>query len=187
MSSYRNKTSHPYYRINHRITASTIRLIDAKAKQIGVLTLSQALEMAKDSDLDLVEIAPKAKPPVVKLISFSKFKYQQAKKIKAEKKNDRGGDLKEIQAQPFIGQGDYQTKLNKAKKFFNTGNKVKISIKFLGRQITHKEFGYDLVERFKTDLGELAAPEGDSKLIDKRLITIFAPIKKSKKTNEKTK
>jgi translation initiation factor IF-3 len=186
MSSYKNKTNTPYFRINHRITASTVRLIDAKAKQIGVLTLSQALQMAQDNNTDLVEIAPKAKPPVVKLISFTKFKYQQAKKMKAEKKGDRGGDLKEIQAQPFIGEGDYQTKLSKAKKFFNTGNKVKISIKFLGRQITHKEFGYNLVERFKTDFGQLGVPEGESKLIGKRLITIFAPVKKSKKTNEKT-
>ena len=183
MGSYKTKQNNKFYRINHQISSPTIRLIQGDGKQIGVISLSQALQQAQQTGLDLVEIAPKAKPPVVKLINYSKFKYQEAKKLKAEKKGVQGGELKEIQAKPFIGQGDYQTKLKRAKKFLNTGNKVKLSIKFLGRQITHKEFGYNLIERFKTDLSSVAIPEGESRLIGKRLITTFTTVKK---TNEKS-
>lgn len=176
------RTRFPFYKINQYITAPEIRLIDEKAKQIGILSLSEALGKAQATGLDLVEIAPKAKPPVVKLISFAKFKYQEAKKAKAEKRGSQKGGLKEIQAKPFIGQGDYETKLKRAQKFLNTGNKVKLSIKFLGRQIIHKEFGYELVERFKKDLAPIATEEGETRLIGKRLITTFTFIKK---TNEK--
>jgi len=169
---------HQYYRINYQINAQTVRLIDEEAKQIGVITMTEARAMAQDQGLDLVEIAPKAVPPVVKLISYSKFKYQEAKKLKAEKKGNKGGDLKEIQMTPFIGQGDYETRVKKATSFFATGNKVKLSIKFQGRQIAHQEFGYDLAKRFKTDLAEIAAPEGEPKLIGKKLFIIYSPIKK---------
>ena len=182
MGSYRNKQNKKFYRINHQITAPTIRLIQSDGKQIGVISIAQAHQQAHQTGLDLVEIAPKAKPPVVKLINFAKFKYQEAKKLKAEKRGSQKGGLKEIQAKPFIGQGDYQTKLKRAKKFLNTGNKVKLSIKFLGRQIIHKEFGYDLVERFTKDLAPTAIPEGESRLVGKRLITTFTAVKK---TNEK--
>lgn len=182
MGSYRNKQNKKFYRINHQITASTIRLIQNGGTQIGIISLSQALQQAQQTGLDLVEIAPKASPPVVKLINFAKFKYQEAKKLKAEKKGSQKGRLKEVQAKPFIGQGDYQTKLKRAKKFLKTGNKVKLSIKFQGRQIIHKEFGYDLVEKFKKDLAPTVIPEGESRLVGKRLITTFTT---AKKTNEK--
>ena len=189
MGSYRNKRNKKYYRINQWITAPTIRLLQADGKQLGVLTLNEARQKAQESGLDLVEIAPKAKPPVVKLIDFAKFKYQEAKKLKAEKKGSKAGGLKEIQANPFISQNDYQTKLKRAIKFLNTGNKVKLSIKFHGRQIIHKEFGHDLVEKFKNDLIDIATPEGTSRFMGKRLITIFTVVKKKtaikKDTNEK--
>jgi len=154
MGSYRNNKNKKFYRINQYITAPTIRLIQDDGKQIGVVSIREALQKAQQSGLDLVEIAPKAKPPVVKLINFAKFKYQEAKRLKAEKKGSRRGELKEIQMKPFIGQGDYQTKLKKIEKFLNTGNKVKLSIKFLGRQIIHKEFGYDLIEKLKKETNE---------------------------------
>jgi len=172
---------HQYFRINHQITAPTVRLIDEDAKQIGVLSIFEARQHSIDTGLDLVEIAPRAVPPVVKLISYSKFKYQEAKKLKAEKKGNKGGELKEIQMTPFIGQKDYEDRVKKSQVFLSTGNKVKLSIKFQGRQISHQEFGHNLVKKFTTDLAEYAAPEGNSKLIGKRLFLIFSPVKKKNK------
>ncbi len=189
MGSYKSKQNKRFYRINHYITAPTVRLIQADGKQIGILPLTEAHQKANQADLDLVEIAPKANPPVVKLINFAKFKYQEAKKRKIEKRSNRGGGLKEIQMKPFIGLGDYHTKIKKAKKFLSTGNKVKLSIKFQGRQIIHQEFGYDLVEKVKKDLIETGSPEGEARLVGKRLLITFTGIKNkpTKKNNEKNK
>lgn len=170
-----------YYRINRQITAPNLRLLDEEGKQIDVVTLAEAIQLSQESGLDLVEVASNAVPPVVKLIEYSKFKYQEAKKAKAEKKGMKGGETKEIQMTPFIGQGDYDTRIKKAKEFLATGNKVKLSIKFQGRQIQKPEFGHLLVERFKNDLAEFSAPEGTPKLIGKRLLITFTPIKKTKK------
>lgn len=170
-----------YYRINRQITAPSLRLLDEDGKQINVVTLAEAFQLSSESGLDLVEVASKAVPPVVKLIEYSKFKYQEAKKAKAEKKGIKGGETKEIQMTPFIGQGDYDTRIKKSKEFLTTGNKVKLSIKFQGRQIQKPEFGYQLVERFKNDLIDISAPEGSAKLIGKRLLITFSPVKKSKK------
>jgi translation initiation factor IF-3 len=176
-----------FYKINQYITATDVRLLDEAGKQIGVMPLWQARQKSQETGLDLVEISGNASPPVIKLIEFAKFKYQESKKLQAEKKGQKkGGELKEIQMTPFIGQGDYETKLKNSLKFLSTGNKVKLSIKFQGRQITRKEFGFDLINKFKTDLQELGLPEGEAKLIGKRLSIIFTPQKKTnKKDNEK--
>lgn len=179
MSSFRNKTQNQkFYRINQYINATEVRLLDDQGKQIGVVSISEARRQSQETGLDLVEVNGKAIPPVVKLISFSKFKYQESKKLQAEKKGVKGGELKEIQMTPFIGQNDYQTRVDKAKRFFATGNKVKLSIKFQGRQVAHQEFGFKIVEKFKADLLEIAAPEGEARLIGKRLMITFSPSKK---------
>ena len=180
---FRNDTR---FRANFQITAPTVRLLTDDGKQIGVMTLAEAKQQSSDTGLDLVEVGPNAKPPVVKLISFSKFKYQEAKKQQAEKKGSKGGEIKEIQMTPFIGPGDYETRLNRAKEFLTTGNKIKLSIKFQGRQITRKEFGYQLIDKFKADLAEYATLEGDARLLGKRLFQTLTPLKKSTKKNEKT-
>ncbi len=170
-----------FYKINRQITAPTVRLLSADGKQIGVVSLSEALRQSQETGLDLVEINGKAVPPVIKLIEFSKFKYQEAKKAKAEKKGIKGGETKEIQMTPFIGSADYETRVKKAKEYLSSGNKVKLSIKFLGRQIQKPEFGHQLVEKYKNDLAEISAPEGEAKLIGKRLYITFTPVKKTKK------
>ncbi len=188
MSSFKSNTNHKFYKINHYITAPTIRLLDEHGKQIDVMSLSEARSRAQESGLDLVEVAGNAVPPVVKLISFSKFKYQESKKLKAEKKGVKGGEMKEIQMTPFIGQGDYETRLKRAQKFLATGNKIKLSIKFQGRQMSHQEFGHNLITKFKTDLKDQAVAEGDAKLIARRLILTFTPSRKKGVTNnEETK
>ena len=169
-----------YFKINRQITAPTLRLLDEDGKQINVVSLAEAIQLSQESGLDLVEVASSAVPPVVKLIEFSKFKYQEAKKAKAEKKGMKGGETKEVQMTPFIGQGDYDTRVKKSREFLTTGNKVKLSIKFQGRQIQKPEFGHQLVERFTNDLAEVSAPEGTAKLIGKRLLITFTPVKKTK-------
>jgi translation initiation factor IF-3 len=190
MATYRNQNqSHKYYKINQYITSPEVRLIDEEAKQIGILSLSEARNKAAETGLDLVEIAPLAKPPVVKLIEFTKFKYQEAKKLKAEKRGIKGGDMKEIQMTPFISDNDYDTGIKKAIRFLTTGNKVKLSIKFQGRQIQRKEFGYNLVNKFVADLKDYGSPESEAKLIGKRLLFTLTPTnnkKKPVKTNHET-
>jgi len=189
MATYRNLNQNKkFYKINHYIIAPEVRLIDEDAKQIGVMSIADARKLSFESGLDLVEIAANAKPPVVKLIEFAKFKYQEAKKLKSEKKGLKGGETKEIQMTPFISDNDYETGIKKAQRFLTTGNKVKLSIKFQGRQIQHQEFGHNLVEKFKTDLAEFGSPEGESKLMGKRLMFTLGPSKKKvQKTNEETK
>jgi translation initiation factor IF-3 len=189
LATYRNQNQNrKFYKINQYISAPEVRLIDEDAKQIGVVTISEARRMAMETGLDLVEVAPLAKPPVVKLIEFTKFKYQEAKKLKAEKKGVKGGEMKEVQMTPFISDNDYDTGIKKSIRFLTTGNKVKLSIKFQGRQIQRKEFGYNLIEKFKTDLKDYGSPEGEAKLIGKRLLFTLAPTKKKpvKKEDEKT-
>ena len=182
MSSFKNKNSNrKFYKINQYITASEVRLLDDQGKQIGVMSISEARNMSQESGLDLIEINGNAVPPVIKLLSFSKFKYQEAKKAKAEKKGIKGGETKEIQMTPFIGSADYETRVKKAKEYLSSGNKVKLSIKFLGRQIQKPEFGHQLVEKYKNDLAEISTPEGEAKLIGKRLYITFTPVKKTKK------
>lgn len=189
MATYRNQNqSHKYYKINQYITAPEVRLIDEEAKQIGVLSIAEARIQAQETGLDLVEIAPLAKPPVVKLIEFTKFKYQESKKLKAEKRGIKGGDTKEIQMTPFISDNDYDTGIKKAQKFLTTGNKVKLSIKFQGRQIQRKEFGYNLINKFTADLKDYGSPESEAKLMGKRLLFTISPTTKKKtiKTNNET-
>ncbi len=179
MATYRNQNqSRKFYKINQYISAPEVRLIDEDAKQIGVLSIGEARRMSQETGLDLVEVAPLAKPPVVKLIEFTKFKYQESKKLKSEKKGIKGGETKEVQMTPFISDNDYDTGIKKSQKFLTTGNKVKLSIKFQGRQIQRKEFGYSLVEKFKNDLKYYGAPEGEAKLMGKRLLFTLAPSKK---------
>lgn len=179
MATYRNQNQNKkIYRTNQYISAPEVRLIDEDARQIGIVSISEARRMSQETGLDLVEIAPLAKPPVVKLIEFTKFKYQESKKLKSEKKGIKGGEMKEIQMTPFISSNDYETGLKKAQRFLTTGNKVKLSIKFQGRQIQKKEFGYNLISKFTADLKDFGSPEGEAKLMGKRLLFTLAPAKK---------
>ncbi len=125
-----------------------MRLLDEEGKQIGIVSKLEALQKAKELEIDVVEIAPNAKPPVAKLIDFKKFKYQEAKKERENKKSQKNVGVKEVRLRPFIGQHDFDTRLARAKEFLDAGNQVKISVFFKGREITRKEFGYDVVKRF---------------------------------------
>lgn len=166
------------YKINYQIAAKEVRLIDDQAKQIGVISIEEARTMAQESGKDLIEVVSKASPPIVKLIEFSKFKYQESKKDRANRKGDKGSELKELQFTPFIGQGDYDNRVNRAKEFFSSGNKIKISVEFKGRQKARPEFGHALVARFKIAVAEYGEIESEPKMLGKYLFAIFKPIKK---------
>jgi len=137
-----------FYRLNYQIASPQLRLLDETGKQIGVVTKLEALQKAKELGIDVVEIAPNAKPPVAKLIDFKKFKYQEAKKERESRKSQKNVGVKEVRLRPFIGQHDFDTRLAKGKEFLSEGNQVKLTVFFRGREITRKEFGYQIIKRF---------------------------------------
>ncbi len=125
-----------------------MRVLDIDGKQVGILTKDKALEIAREKGVDLVEIAPLAKPPVARIIDFKKFKYLESKKKQAEKRKQKHVDMKEIRLSPVIGQHDLDTRAARAKEFIDQGHTLKISIPFRGRLITHKELGFEVLHRF---------------------------------------
>ncbi len=166
-----------YHQINQYIQASEVRVIGADEKQIGVMSRDEAIFKARQANMDLVMVAEKAKPPVVRIIDFSKFKYQQQQKIKASRKKDKAKDQKEIRITPFIAQGDFDTRIKRIKKLLTSGHKVKLTVKFTGRQITRKEFGYELLKRAADKLTEVGTQQTEPKLQGKLIWIILAPLK----------
>ena len=143
---------HKYYRLNYQITSPQLRLLNEEGKQIGIVSKLEALQKAKELELDVVEIAPNASPPVAKLIDFKKFKYQEAKKQRESRKSQKNVGVKEIRLRPFIGQHDFDTRVGRAINFLDDGNQLKLTVIFRGREITRKEFGYEVMKRFLTSL-----------------------------------
>lgn len=141
-----------FYRINYQIVSPTLRLLDESGKQIGIVSKLEALQKAKENNVDVVEIAGNAKPPVAKLIDFKKYKYQEAKKDRESKKTQKNVGVKEIRLRPFIGDHDYKVRLEQAKEFIKDGNQVKITVFFKGREIMRRNFGFDVINRFISDL-----------------------------------
>ncbi|MBU0569560.1 translation initiation factor IF-3 [Patescibacteria group bacterium] len=170
-----------YWRINHNIHAPRVRVIGEDGKQLGVLTITEALEKAKEAELDLVEIAPKAIPPVTRIIEFGKFKYLEEKKLKALKKKTKSSETKEIRFSPFIGEADYNTRLEKIRGFLKDKNKVRVVVKFKGRQMGSKQFGYKLIEKILTDLGELVTVDMNPKFVGRHLTMVISSVSKAKR------
>lgn len=164
--------------INQFIKATELRVVDESGKQIGVMTKSEALNIAGERGLDLVEIAPMAKPPVAKVIDFKKYKYLEAKKEREGKSASGKVEIKEIRFSPFIGQGDMDTRLERIKDILEGGDRVKIVVKFTGRQITKVEFGHDLIKKIMSQLEGIASADGTAKLQGKQLFLIINPTKK---------
>lgn len=170
----RNKKN--FWLLNEAIRAPKLRVITADGKQLGVMGRDEALEKAKELNVDLVEIAAMAKPPVVKLIDFGKFKYQEEKRARREAKKTKSSELKEIRFSPFIAENDYNTRLERVKEFLEEKNKVKIVVVFMGRQMGSKKFGYNLIERIMRDLGENVAVDMKPKFLGRHLMTIVSPV-----------
>lgn len=173
-----------YHKINQYITDPQLRVIGADEKQIGVMTRDEALFKAKQQGLDLVMVAESAKPPVVKIIQFSKFKYQQDQKVKEGKKKDKTQDVKEIRFTPFIGQKDFDTRIERIKDFLSHGHKVRLTVKFTGRQITRKDFGDVVLKKASHALVEFGTQETEPKMQGKLMWVSFGPKKNIIKKNE---
>ena len=169
-----------HYRINQYIQATEVRVIGEDGKQIGVMPIFNAIQEARKLGVDLVEIAPNAQPPVCKLIDFKKFIYQEAKKEKESKKGQKGGQLKEIRISPFIAENDLKNRLKRVKEFLVEGNKVKLSVRFTGRQMGHKEFGKVVMEKAILNLEGLALQETEPKWLGKDYWVILTPAKSEK-------
>ncbi len=175
-----------FYRINWQIRAPEVRLIDDNKKQIAVLKIEEARKLAGEEGLDLVEVASKANPPVVQLIDYSKFKYREEKKRREERKKQKE-EIKEFQLKPFIAKEDLENRISRIKKFLEAGTRIKIIIRFFGRQIEKTSFGYELLENIKSQISEFGTLEGEAKIIGKRLIAFIVPVRdgQEKKKNQK--
>ncbi|MBL8441388.1 MAG: translation initiation factor IF-3 [Betaproteobacteria bacterium] len=165
-------------RLNEEITVPEIRLIGEDGEQVGVVNIRTALQMAEDAELDLVEIAPLAKPPVCRIMDYGKFKYQEAKKAHEAKLKQKQVQVKEIKLRPGTDENDYQIKLRNMTRFLEDGDKVKVTLRFRGREMAHQEFGMRQLERIKADLDALGQVEQMPKMEGRQMIMIIAPAKK---------
>lgn len=167
-----------------------MRVLDASGKQLGIMTKSEALKIAQEENLDLIEIVANATPPVVKMMEFGKFKYQEEKKKKEIQKKSKPSDLKEIRFTPFIGEGDYQTRLKRIDEFLRDKDKVKLTVYFQLKQLGSKSFGYDILNRLLKDLKNGINIDMKPKFLGRNLIMIISPTSKygkelkEKKENE---
>lgn len=162
-------------RINREIRADKVRVISEKGEQVGIMLLRDALARAEEAGLDLVEIAPTAKPPVVKIIDYGKFRYHQQKKEKDSKKAQVHIKVKEIKLKPNIDTHDFQTKLKHAREFLLKGNKVRISIMFRGREMLHTDLGRKVVQNFCEGLADISTIEAPPKMMGRTITTVLAP------------
>lgn len=158
-------------RINYRIRAKEVRVIGEEGEQLGVLTIQDAVSRAEDSGLDLVEVAPTATPPVCRIIDYSKYKYEQEKREKEARKKQRVIHIKEIRMGPKIGEHDYQFKLRNLEEFLKRGDKVKITMMFKGREMTHIDLGRRILDRLSSDISSIGEIEETPRL-EGRFITM---------------
>lgn len=169
-------------RVNREIRAPKIRLIGADGKQVGIVSSREALELAEKEDLDLVEISPNANPPVCKIIDYGKFRYQKTKKEKESRKTQHQVKVKEIKMKPNIDVHDFNTKVKHGREFIAKGFKVRITCSFRGREMLHMDLGEKVMQRFCTELEDIAAVEAPVKRIGRTITTVLAPSAKKVKT-----
>ena len=162
--------------VNEKIRAKELRLIGQNGDQIGVKSKREALEMAERVELDLVVVAPNAKPPVARIMDYGKYKFEQQKKEKEMKKKQKVINVKEIRLSPTIEEHDFQTKLKNGRKFLTKGDKCKVSIRFRGRAITHKEIGQRVLEKFADECKDIATVEQKPKMDGRQMFIMLAPV-----------
>lgn len=164
-------------RVNGEIRVPQVRLIGPKREQLGVLSLSEALSQARQADLDLVEIAPTATPPVCRIMNYGKYLFELNKQKTAQKKKQKRIQLKEIKFRPVTEEGDYQVKLRNLIRFLQQGDKAKITVRFRGREITHIHLGAKLIERLEKDLLAYAVIDDRPKMEGKQMVLVISPKK----------
>ena len=173
---FQRRTKDKGPRSNNRITTPEIQVISSSGENLGVLNTNQAISMAKEEGLDLIEIAPKAKPPVCKIMDMGKYKYDAQKKANKAKKKQKKIELKEIKLRPVTEIHDYTFKIKNAQKFLSKGDKVKFTIRFKGRELQHTHLGSELMEKIKVDMQNVGKIELDPKFDGKQMIMVIQPI-----------
>lgn len=168
------------HQINEEITDKEVRLIDADGAQLGIVTSARAMEVAVERGMDLVKIAPKAEPPVCRVMDYGKFRFEQAKKEKEARKNQKVVEIKEVRLSAKIDTHDFDTKVKAAQKFLSGGDKVKASIRFRGREMAHTNIGLDVLTRFGEACAEFGTVEKAPKLEGRQMLMFLAPEKKKK-------
>lgn len=160
--------------LNEQIRDKEVRVIGEEGEQLGIMSAKDALKLAKEASLDLVKIAPTAKPPVCKIVDYGKYRYEMIKKEKEAKKKQKVTEIKEIHLSPNIEENDLNTKANQAKEFVQKGNKVKVTLKFRGREMAHMATGKEVLDRFFEKLSEVAVVEKPAKLEGRSMIMILS-------------
>ncbi len=163
--------------MNHRIRKSPVRLIGAAGEQVGVVPVDQALQMAKDVGLDLVEVGPEANPPVVKILDWGKLKYEREKQAREARKKTHTVDVKQVKYRPSIDKHDFEIKTKRARRFLEQGKKVKVTIFFLYRQLRRPELGEDILDRVTESLADVADVETRGRLESRQMVMILGPKK----------
>jgi len=177
----RSSSPSSYVRVNGKIRAREVRVIGPEGNQLGVLALADAINLARQHAVDLVEIAPNATPPVCRLVDYGKYRYEQSKKDKEAKKHQHANKVKEIQLSPSIDPHDFGVKLNHAIEFLCEEMKVKVTLRFRGREMAHKEFGFQQVQKFVKEVAPYGHPDADPKLIGKGIVLMLSPLPRNKR------
>jgi translation initiation factor IF-3 len=165
-------------RVNREITSLEIRLIGADGNQVGVVRTREALEMAEEAALDLVEIQPTAEPPVCRLMDYGRFRFDQKKKLNEAKKKQKQVQIKEIKFRPGTDEGDYQVKLRNLTRFLSEGDKAKVTMRFRGREHAHRELGLELLKRVEGDLAQISIVEQQPQMEGRQMVMVLGPKKK---------
>lgn len=165
------------YRINNAISAPQVRVVSESGESLGVLDKAEALRLAQEQDVDLVEIAPMANPPVTKLVDYKKFLYQEERKEREAKRNVHKVGMKELWLGPLMGEHDLRTRVERGKEFLGEGDHVKFVVRYTGRQMAHREIGYKVIDKLKEMLSEVAEVEKDPVFIGRQLSIQFKPKK----------
>jgi len=177
-SGQRGGQKEPAHRLNELITGTEVRLIGYEGEAVGVVTLTEAMKLAEEAGVDLVEISPTAMPPVCRVMDYGKFLYEKSKEQKDQRKKQKQVQVKEIKFRPGTDEGDYQVKLRSLKRFLEDGDKVKVTLRFRGREMAHPEFGLELLTRVKNDLEELTVVEFFPHRVEgKQMVMVLAPKK----------
>ncbi|MFA6281422.1 MAG: translation initiation factor IF-3 [Candidatus Omnitrophota bacterium] len=164
-----------YVRVNERIFAKTLRIIGPEGEQLGIFPKELALKKADEADLDLVEVAPQAQPPVCRIMDFSKYRYEQEKREREVKKHQKQVQLKEIRVSPRIDIHDYEVKLKHVKEFLEKGHKVRIRMLFRGREMAHKDLGHKVIEKLVQDIEKIGKIDKEPIMLGKALMMVLGP------------
>ncbi|MDH3900080.1 MAG: translation initiation factor IF-3 [Gammaproteobacteria bacterium] len=167
----------PQHRVNESILSPEVRVIDQEGEQLGIVSIEEAKQAAEEARLDLVEISPNAEPPVCRIMDYGKFRFEASKKLQQSRKKQKQTQVKEIKFRPGTDIGDYKIKLRKLIEFLGVGDRVKVTLRFRGREMAHQELGMEMMDRLKVDLEEFGVVEQEPKMEGRLMVMVLAPKK----------